>query len=295
MNFSLEQLEAFASAVEAGSFSGAARKLGKAQSSISGLISNMEIDTGFDLFDRTSRSPVLTHEGEILLREIKAVLKSHENLVKKVDCLIQQVDNEIRIALDEFAFPRDVLVQVLAEFKEEFPTTSLLVMNCSHNEAYRLIKNERADLAITLSKDDYPEGVLFRGISHTHYCTVAGTNHPLSELDQVSPEELAQHRHIRVTDSLAGFRTYDSDLSTNIWYTDTCNMMLDFVSQNFGWAELPMHLFRSNKAINRLTTIHQSVSFPHNVDLIWSHEASLGTAGEWLIEKLAQVGKALVK
>ena len=83
MQFSLEQLDAFLASVETGSFSAAARKLGKAQSSVSGLISNMEIDTGFDLFDRTSRSPRLTREGEILLRDIKAVLKSHQALVQQ--------------------------------------------------------------------------------------------------------------------------------------------------------------------------------------------------------------------
>lgn len=294
MNFSLEQLEAFTAAVETGSFSGAARKLGKAQSSVSGLITNMEIDAGFDLFDRSSRSPSLTNEGKILLREIKAVLKSHDHLVKKVDSLIQQVDNEIKIAFDELSFPRASLLKILAQFEEKFPTTSLLIMNCSHNEAYRLVQKGQADLAITLAVQDYPEGVLFRGFAHVHYSTVASVAHELASNDSVGPEELSQYRHIRITDSEAGFRTYDSDLSTNIWYTDTSQMMVDLVAQGFGWAELPTHLFKQRNDIERLQTRHQAVSFLQNVDMIWSHDAALGVAGEWLVEALSKAGKAQI-
>lgn len=293
MNFSLEQLEAFIASVEAGSFSGAARKLGKAQSSISGLISNMEIDAGFDLFDRSTRSPALTKEGTILLREIKSVLKSHQMLLHKVDSLVQEVDVEIRIAFDPLAFPRQYLMYVLEDFQQKFPSTSVLLLNSSHDEAYRMIKNDRADLAITLSKDDYPEGLQFRGIAHVHYHTVASTEHELTKLPQVHPEDLAQHRHIRITDSLAGFRSYDSDLSTNIWYADNSSMLLDLVKQGFGWAELPKHLTDGEAGISRLQTYHQAVSFPQNVDLIWANESILGVAGQWLIEKFTEVGSTI--
>ncbi|MDU0113225.1 LysR family transcriptional regulator [Psychrosphaera aquimarina] len=294
MNFSLEQLEAFTAAVENGSFSGAARKLGKAQSSISGLITNMEIDAGFDLFDRSSRSPSLTQEGKILLREIKAVLKSHDHLVKKVDSLIRQVDNEIKIAFDELSFPRGILLKILTDFESKFPTTSLLLMNCSHNEAYQLVQNGKADLAITLAVQDYPEGVLFKGFAHVQYSTVVGIDHELANIPAVGPEELAQFRHIRITDSESGFRTYDSDLSTNIWFTDTSSMMVDLVSQGFGWAELPIHLFEHRADIKRLTTRHQAVSFTQNVDMVWSHDASLGIAGEWLVDEFSRIGKTLI-
>ena len=80
MKLSFEQLQAFLTTVETGSFSAAARKLGKAQSSISGLISNLEIDAGFEVFDRSKRTPPLTAEGLALLNDIKSVLKSYNNL-----------------------------------------------------------------------------------------------------------------------------------------------------------------------------------------------------------------------
>lgn len=46
MNMTLEQLRCLQAAAECGSFSAAARRLGKAQSVVSTTISNLEIDLG---------------------------------------------------------------------------------------------------------------------------------------------------------------------------------------------------------------------------------------------------------
>lgn len=60
MRYSPEALTAFVETVAAGSFSAAARRLRKSQSTISTSIANLEADLGFELFDRSARHPVLT-------------------------------------------------------------------------------------------------------------------------------------------------------------------------------------------------------------------------------------------
>ncbi|MEV0702242.1 LysR family transcriptional regulator [Saccharopolyspora sp. NPDC050389] len=74
MVFSLDRLEAFVVASEAGSFSAAARILGKARSSLSEAIAQLEIELGLDLFDRSSRIPRLTPTGERVVPEARTVL-----------------------------------------------------------------------------------------------------------------------------------------------------------------------------------------------------------------------------
>lgn len=63
MAVSLDQLQAFVAAAEAGSFSGAARALRKAQSAVSTQVANLEADLGLELFNRAGRNPVLTPAG----------------------------------------------------------------------------------------------------------------------------------------------------------------------------------------------------------------------------------------
>lgn len=62
MRYSPEALMAFVETVSCGSFSAAARRLRKSQSTISTAIAHLEADLGFPLFDRSSRQPVLTEK-----------------------------------------------------------------------------------------------------------------------------------------------------------------------------------------------------------------------------------------
>ncbi len=54
---SQEVLLAFVQAATQGSFSAAARKLGRSQSTISAAVASLEIDLNLTLFDRSSRKP----------------------------------------------------------------------------------------------------------------------------------------------------------------------------------------------------------------------------------------------
>ena len=71
----INYLQAFVATSETGSFSNAARALGKAQSVVSSAVSNLEIDLNVALFSRKKRYPELTEAGKMLLPEAKAILK----------------------------------------------------------------------------------------------------------------------------------------------------------------------------------------------------------------------------
>ncbi len=74
MRFSPQSLEAFVQTVSSGSFSAAARALGKSQSTISMAIANLEDDLGFRLFDRSGRQPILTDQGRRALAQVQQIL-----------------------------------------------------------------------------------------------------------------------------------------------------------------------------------------------------------------------------
>ena len=80
MRYSPEALTAFVEAVACGSFSAAARRLRKSQSTVSTAISNLEADLGVTLFDRSARQPVLTPQGEQVLSYVKAILAASDRL-----------------------------------------------------------------------------------------------------------------------------------------------------------------------------------------------------------------------
>ena len=98
MRFSLEQLQVFVSAVQAGSFSAAARRLGRTQSTVSAAISNLETDLGVQLFDRSSRIPALTAAGHKLLLRAEGILERCYALEGSADSLAGQVEAALTLA-----------------------------------------------------------------------------------------------------------------------------------------------------------------------------------------------------
>ena len=74
MRYTIEQLEVFSAVAQHGSFSAAARHLGKAQSSVSMAIANLEVDLGFALFKRDGKLPTLTKAGIQILKTAQLTL-----------------------------------------------------------------------------------------------------------------------------------------------------------------------------------------------------------------------------
>ncbi len=70
----LDQLRVFLAIVEAGSFVGAARRLGQATSVVSYAVANLEAQLGLELFDRVStRKPRLTDAGRAILSDSRTI------------------------------------------------------------------------------------------------------------------------------------------------------------------------------------------------------------------------------
>lgn len=80
MNWNLDQLECLLAAAESGSFSAAARRLGKAQSAVSTVIAHLEVDLGLALFERSGRTPILTAAGAAMVSEAREILRQCDQL-----------------------------------------------------------------------------------------------------------------------------------------------------------------------------------------------------------------------
>jgi DNA-binding transcriptional LysR family regulator len=70
----LENLEAFVAAAESGSFTRAARRLGKAPAAVTRAVAALEARTGLRLFNRTTRAMALTEAGGRYLDQAKRAL-----------------------------------------------------------------------------------------------------------------------------------------------------------------------------------------------------------------------------
>ena len=63
MNISYEQIKAFIAVADCGSFSAAAKQLGKHRTTLGQVVTNLEIETNMELFDRIEPLPSTNRRG----------------------------------------------------------------------------------------------------------------------------------------------------------------------------------------------------------------------------------------
>lgn len=286
---SIEQLTCFVVAAESGSFSAAARQLGKVQSAVSTAISNLEIDANVELFDRSSRSPVLTEAGQVLLKSAKTVLHSHHEFNAHAASLSSRNEASLCIAIEQnVATP--ILLTVLERFAKTFPYITLELLDPGSGDVAELVRSNRADIGLMIQQEYYPQGFSFRGIGHSRVIPVAAPDFPLALIKQVTHADLRQHRQI------VG-RSLDPDnqmherhtVSPQVWLSESPFVILELLCANIGWAFLHEAVVKEKLHSDELVVldlVYEQAGIVQGIDLVWTENRALGKAGQWLLQQL---------
>ncbi|GLS42732.1 LysR family transcriptional regulator [Methylobacterium brachythecii] len=289
MAVSLDQLEAFVTAAERGSFSAAARHLGKAQSAVSTLVSSLEDDLGVKLFSRSSRNPLLTEAGTRLLPEAKLLLTRREHLIGVARSFDEHIETRLVVALDEL-YPEPAIGSLFADFACQFPFVELELL-FPHTEAVTgLLLDGKADLGVMWRRDDLPPELGFHTIGWVSLVLVCGRDHPLTR-SPVGWEDLKRHRQIMVSKRGDRGERHRLRVAAEVWWVESHWVILQILRQGLGWALIPEHILHQSPFAADLTT--PSLEFdegdhPVALELVWHKQRSAGPAVRWLREQLAK-------
>ncbi|MEG2301226.1 MAG: LysR family transcriptional regulator, partial [Acinetobacter sp.] len=99
MNINQEQLNIFKTVMETGSFSAAARKLGKVPSAVSMSIANLEIDLNLKLFNRVGREPVPTAQANFLYEKTEQLLVEMNQWKQQAIALSDGLESALNIVV----------------------------------------------------------------------------------------------------------------------------------------------------------------------------------------------------
>jgi len=289
MEFSLEQLEAFAASADAGSFSAAARRLGKAQSAVSTAVSNLETDLGVDLFDRSGKYPRLTGEGTALLNEARGILDRCTAFRDRAWAWAGGEGGVVRLAVDEVV-PHELFTDVLVEFAQRFPGVELEVLYGVLGDVTRMIEDGRADMGILIPVMLPPRSVPHRLAGYLPFRPFAGAGHPLAALSVVTADDLSRHRQLLVTSR--GGESEGVVFGSRVWKLENSYMIRDLVARGLGWSYLPDHLVEADVAAGRLVRLPLTeVTMEHAAPIyvLRGHGGGGGASAAWLTKALARV------
>ncbi len=249
MRYSPEALTAFVEAVDSGSFSAAARRLRKSQSTISTAIANLEADLGVILFDRATRQPTLTPQGEQVLSYVKAILAASERLDELAVSLSGETEPRLTFVLSDTLHP-DVLEDLLVQFDRRFPHTEFECLIGEDEDVIDLLQKSRAQVGLIEARERYPTDI---GSTRLPLQTAMGIyvapGHPLAAQGKVAWDELRSWRELRLEGTFLASATEPA--AGQVWSAPNYLLLLSMAAQGFGWCILPSALSGGGCAAGR--------------------------------------------
>jgi DNA-binding transcriptional LysR family regulator len=288
MSVSLDQLEAFVAAADAGSFSAAARRLKKAQSAVSSLISSLEDDLGISLFSRATRIPSLTDAGNRLLPEARLLIDRRQHLIGVAKSFEERVETRLVVAIDEL-YPETKIGSLFGNFAARFPHVELELVFPHTDAIPGLLLDGKADLGVMWRKENLAAELDFHTVGWVSMLLVCGRDHPLSR-GSVGWDDLRQHRQIMFSKRSEGAEKHSLRVAAEVWRVESHWVMLQILENGIGWAFIPDHILAHSPLAPTLVT--PSLKFdegkqPIALELIWHKQRPAGAASKWLRENFA--------
>ncbi|VVN90417.1 LysR family transcriptional regulator [Pseudomonas fluorescens] len=280
-----EVLLAFVQAATQGSFSAAARKLGRSQSTISAAVASLEIDLNLTLFDRSSRKPGLTPAGHVVLQRVEAILAATSRLEMTASQLSQGVEAKLTVALSD-TYQSDRFEAALSTFEQRYPDLELECLIAECDDLVALVQSGRAHVAFAERQDSYPPDLASSTVDErTEIALFVAPGHPLAALAKVDQEVLQQHRELRLATIV---NPYESRAKGRVWSAPSYLMLLEMAQGGFGWAPLPRWLVERFGAGSLRELQVRGWPKTVSVDALWSRLNPPGPAGSWLIGKMLE-------
>jgi DNA-binding transcriptional LysR family regulator len=185
----LDQLRLFLAVIDTGSFSAAARSLGRVQSAVSYGIANLERQLGITLFDRadrTRRRPALTPTGVELAAEARAVCSQVDRLKAKALGVARGVEPQLALAVDHL-FPLPAMVRALGTFREQFPTVALTLHTEALGAVAELVVQRTCSVGIGTIVPKVPDSIERRPLARVTIVHVVAPSHPLARSSRRGP------------------------------------------------------------------------------------------------------------
>jgi DNA-binding transcriptional LysR family regulator len=291
---SVDQLLVLLTVAEAGSFTAAAKRLGRATSAISYAIDTLEHQLGLSLFDRgTTRKPKLTQQGEAIVSEARAVALSIETLRARVRGFLHELEPEVSLAADSM-LPSDRLTALLREFHAQFPTVPVRLLVETLGGVERAVRNGHARIGVGSQLHMDMTGFRRIDIKGVQVIPVAAPIHPLAKASEAAPLQARDFVQLVLSEQpAAGSRDFGV-VSLNTWRIGDQAARHKLLLAGLGWGGMPEPIIRADIEAGRLVRLNLPDwrGGEYTMQVLHKIDTPPGPAGRWLIERLVTLSDA---
>ncbi|MDO6541567.1 LysR family transcriptional regulator [Photobacterium sanguinicancri] len=250
----------FVAVAETGSLQRAGVRLGKAKSTVSRWLTELEEILGYQVFDRQSNGLVIVINplGEALLPKVKNVLAS----LARLETFAFSQDPERVPAKLVLYFNQLVAKECIAEqvmmLRKLLPQTEIVINECQPDQSQHLLLQQEADLVLGfVPAKVYPDlsGLI---VGEEQVMILAHPSHPLLNEALVDSQQLLLHTLI-IPSFLQSISFQGNSSPFDTITTSDFELALTLAKSNLGIAYLPEHVAR--KALHRRDLCQLSINW----------------------------------
>lgn len=280
----LEQLRTLRAVAEAGSFSAAARKLGRVQAAVSQSIERLEAQLGLRLFDRSGRAAKLTRHGEAIVAAAARIDERVEALDELVSSLKRGKETKLSIVVDVM-FPTESLVAFGHEFMREHPSVELVLFTDVLSSVTAQVRDKAASFGVAIEDADFT-GLDRKSIAKVRLLPVAKRALDPSDAIQIV---LGEHR--------GSGSARKGVVSERTWRVLDLATKHALILGGLGWGNMPEHLVREDLASGRLVELSVPSLGPivrRSLELATRRGAVMGPVAKWAQKRLSDLCQAAI-
>ncbi|MBU3827405.1 MAG: LysR family transcriptional regulator [Candidatus Anaerobiospirillum merdipullorum] len=264
----LIQLQAVLLSARLGSFSQAARHMGRAQSAVSTYVHDVELDLGFPLFERGHKLK-LTPRGALLLPQMQKLYDDNVLFAHRARELYHLSHPTLRLGIDFSIYNKELFIMLRA-LADAYPALQLRLSPISSFDVQTFMGDFSLDAALYFNhSQNLPYACLTLGTVVNR--VIVATDHPLAQQREITRADLSSYRQIVMCSNLSS-KHKGITLSPLNWEVDNFYYALSLVASGVGFAVVPEILIATeHDFFGLLTCLDDSkLDFPDaTMSLIW--------------------------
>ncbi|HIV69434.1 MAG TPA: LysR family transcriptional regulator [Candidatus Aquabacterium excrementipullorum] len=290
--FDSDNVQVFLTVLDQGSFSAAARALGRVPSAVSMTIAQLEAELDLVLFDRSGREPLPTAAAKALEPAARQLAHQLRMLQGQALSLHQGLERRLSLAITPELLASSWKAP-LAVLADTFPSLEVEVLTAPQADALHMLHSGCVQLALVFERSAIDEKEGFQEIGSETLTAVISPSllAKLGRKPRLRPADLLNLRQVVVV----GRDEEEVDprllLSRQVWRTDTPQTAMSLVQSGLVWGYLPRSLTASHLGPGGLTEIrfaNMSNEVRLWADVVWIKERPLGLGAQRYIELMRQ-------
>ena len=290
MNFSSDTIELFLAVLDRGSFSAAARALGRVPSAVSMAIANLEAELGFALFERTHRETRPTPLALALEPHARLIADQLTQLQVHAIELSQGLESTLAIGVVP-DIDHQPLLQAIGQISQRHPLLQVEVLSAPQEDALHLLHEGRVQLCLAFAGLTVDPRQRFEQVGMESLTATLSPHHPALGEQVRYLEDLVNVRQIVVASRDLPMLDPRVLIGASHWHTDSLSMAIEMVEAGLGWGDFPLSRIAPLLKAGRLVQLdfrntRNELRLP--VHAFWLKQKPLQRAAQELVRLLRQ-------